>query len=84
MHEMRLTVLQATAKKAKLLFIDPPYAETAFYELAGDFVEADLLTDNAVIVCEHDKQLVLPEAYGSYHKIKSSVYGNSAVSIYEK
>ncbi|MFJ7933032.1 16S rRNA (guanine(966)-N(2))-methyltransferase RsmD [Sporosarcina sp. NPDC096371] len=77
-------VLQATQKKVKLLFIDPPYAEIAFYDLARDFAEADLLTDNAVIVCEHDKQLVLPESYASYHKIKSSVYGNSAVSIYEK
>ena len=52
--------------------------------LALDFVEADLLTENAVIVCEHEKQLELPEAYGTYYKIKSSVYGNSAVSIYEK
>ncbi|WP_186669514.1 16S rRNA (guanine(966)-N(2))-methyltransferase RsmD [Sporosarcina sp. BP05] len=76
--------LQVQGKKAKLLFIDPPYAETAFYDLAQDFVEADLLTENAVIVCEHEKQLELPEAYGTYYKIKSSVYGNSAVSIYEK
>ena len=77
-------VLQAAGKIAKLLFIDPPYAETAFYDLALEFVEADLLTENAVIICEHEKQLELPEAYGSYNKIKSSVYGNSAVSIYEK
>ncbi|MEK5039670.1 16S rRNA (guanine(966)-N(2))-methyltransferase RsmD [Sporosarcina sp. FSL K6-3457] len=79
-----VSVLQATQKKAKLLFLDPPYAETAFYELARDFAEAGLLTDNAAIVCEHDKQFVLPESYGQYHKIKSSVYGNIAVSIYEK
>ncbi|KAA0966621.1 16S rRNA (guanine(966)-N(2))-methyltransferase RsmD [Sporosarcina sp. ANT_H38] len=76
--------LEAKGKKAKLLFIDPPYAETNFYDLAQDFVEAGLLTENAVIVCEHEKQLELPEAYGTYHKMKSSVYGNSAVSIYEK
>ncbi len=75
-------ILQATGKKAKLLFIDPPYAETTFYDLAGDFVRADLLLDGAVIVCEHEKQLKLPDAYGSYNKIKSTVYGNSAVSIY--
>jgi 16S rRNA (guanine966-N2)-methyltransferase len=76
--------LDAKGKKAKLLFIDPPYAETKFYDLALDFVEADLLTENAVIVCEHEKQFKLPEAYGTYYKIKSSVYGNSAVTIYEK
>jgi 16S rRNA (guanine966-N2)-methyltransferase len=77
-------VLQIQGKKAKLLFIDPPYAETAFYDLALEFVEASLLTENAVIVCEHEKQLELPESYGAYYKIKSSVYGNSAVTIYEK
>jgi len=77
-------VLQAQGKKAKILFIDPPYAEAAFYDLALEFVEVDLLTENAVIVCEHEKQLELPEAYGGYCKIKSSVYGNTAVSIYEK
>nr|WP_218627886.1 16S rRNA (guanine(966)-N(2))-methyltransferase RsmD [Sporosarcina sp. E16_8] len=79
-----VNVLQVQGKKAKILFIDPPYAETAFYDLALKFVVADLLTENAVIVCEHEKQLELPEAYGIYNKIKSSVYGNSAVSIYEK
>ncbi len=77
-------LLEAQGKKAKLLFIDPPYAEAAFYDLAKDFVEAGLLTENAVIVCEHEKQLELPEAYGTYCKIKRAVYGNSAVSIYEK
>jgi 16S rRNA (guanine966-N2)-methyltransferase len=77
-------VLQAKGLQAKLLFIDPPYAETKYYDLAQDFVDAELLTDVAAIVCEHDKQLELPEAYGTYHKVKNVVYGNSAVSIYEK
>jgi 16S rRNA (guanine966-N2)-methyltransferase len=77
-------VLQATGKQAKLLFIDPPYAETKFYNLALNFVEAGLLSEVAVIVCEHEKQLELPEAYGVYTKVKNVVYGNSAVSIYEK
>ncbi|HJF30879.1 MAG TPA: 16S rRNA (guanine(966)-N(2))-methyltransferase RsmD [Sporosarcina psychrophila] len=76
--------LQAKEKKANLLFIDPPYAETKFYDLAQHFADLDLLADNAVIICEHEKQFELPETYGAYHKIKSSVYGNSAVSIYEK
>jgi 16S rRNA (guanine966-N2)-methyltransferase len=77
-------ILQTKDKKANLLFIDPPYAETKYYNLAQEFADLGLLTDDAIIVCEHEKQFDLPEVYGSYHKIKSSVYGNSAVSIYEK
>lgn len=76
--------LQAKGLQAKLLFIDPPYAEVKYYDLAMDFVEAGLLLDIAAIVCEHDKQLDLPEAYGTYRKVKNVMYGNSAVSIYEK
>ena len=76
-------LLLTKEEKVKLLFIDPPYAETKFYNLAQEFSEAGLLTENAVIVCEHDKKFGLPESFGTFHKVKSSVYGNSAVSIYE-
>ncbi|MBE1553577.1 16S rRNA (guanine(966)-N(2))-methyltransferase RsmD [Sporosarcina limicola] len=77
-------ILQISGKKADLLFIDPPYAETRFYHLAQDFSEANLLSEGAVIVCEHEKQLELPASYGPFNKIKNAVYGNSAISIYEK
>ncbi|NYF24120.1 16S rRNA (guanine(966)-N(2))-methyltransferase RsmD [Sporosarcina sp. JAI121] len=77
-------ILQTKGKKADLLFIDPPYAEKKFYDLAQDFADSCLLSDSAIIVCEHEKKLVLPEMFGAYHKRKNAVYGNSAVSIYGK
>ncbi|MFS0688202.1 16S rRNA (guanine(966)-N(2))-methyltransferase RsmD [Sporosarcina sp. 179-K 8C2 HS] len=67
-----------------LLFIDPPYAETKFYDLADAIVKAGMLSDEAIIVCEHEKQLTLPDAYGDYVKTKTPIYGNSAISIYMK
>ncbi|MFC5602959.1 16S rRNA (guanine(966)-N(2))-methyltransferase RsmD [Sporosarcina koreensis] len=67
-----------------LLFIDPPYAETKFYDLADALVQAGKLSDDAIIICEHDKQLTLPDAYQDYQKIKNPIYGNSAISIYMK
>ena len=70
--------------KIDLLFIDPPYAETKFYDLAGVMAQAGMLSDEAIIVCEHDKQLTLPDAYSDYQKIKNPIYGNIAVSIYMK
>lgn len=70
--------------KIDLLFIDPPYAETKFYDLAEELALAEMLAEDAIIVCEHDKQLVLPDAYGEYLKTKNPIYGNSAISIYMK
>lgn len=67
-----------------LLFIDPPYAEIKFYDLADRMVEAGMLSDRALIICEHDKQLTLPDAYQEFQKTKNPIYGNSAISIYMK
>jgi 16S rRNA (guanine966-N2)-methyltransferase len=79
-----IPVLSKSERKIDYLFIDPPYAESKFYELAQDLVDAELLSDTAVIVCEHDKKMELPDNYGMFNKIKNTVYGNSAISIYEK
>jgi 16S rRNA (guanine966-N2)-methyltransferase len=70
--------------KIDLLFIDPPFSETKFYELADTMAQAGMLSEEAIIVCEHDKQLTLPEVYHDYLKMKNPVYGNIAVSIYMK
>lgn len=70
--------------KIDLLFIDPPYAETKFYDLTDALIEAGMLSEGAIIICEHDKQLTLPDAYQDYQMTKNPIYGNSAVSIYMK
>lgn len=76
--------LEHSGMKVDFLFIDPPYAEESFYELAGVLAEAGVLSDRAIIVCEHERKTNLPQAYGVYEKVKSSTYGNIAISIYEK
>lgn len=70
--------------KIDYLFLDPPYAEEKFYQLAGQAVDAGLLADDAMIICEHDKKASLPEAYGPYKLKKTNTYGNIALTIYEK
>lgn len=76
--------LQSSDVLVDLLFIDPPYAEEKYYDLAMEFVQANLLSENAIIICEHEKQLTLPDSYGEYIKTKNPIYGNSAISIYMK
>lgn len=70
--------------KINYLFLDPPYAESKFYALAQEAVDADLLAGDAIIICEHDKKLTLPKAYGEFTMKKSNTYGNIALTIYEK
>ena len=79
-----LKYMSGTGKVVDFLFLDPPYAEEKFYELAQTIVDANLLSDRAVIVCEHDKKTELPEAFGKFGLIKCNVYGNIALSIYGK
>jgi len=77
-------ILRQQSEKIDLLFIDPPYAQNDFYQLAETFAMEDLLAESAIIVCEHDHKLALPESYGPFPKKKCTTYGNIAISIYEK
>ena len=77
-------ILEKENKKVDFLLIDPPYAEEDLYDLAQNFVDGGLLSDKAIIVCEHGKRKLLPDAYGLYQKSNCTVYGQSAISIYRK
>lgn len=90
LHIVRGDAKSAASKLAKegiqadLLFLDPPYAKEELYNLALQFVEMELLTDHAIIVCEHEKQLTLPISYGAFETVGTTVYGASAITIYKK
>lgn len=77
-------VLQKDNNQIDYLFLDPPYAESKYYDLAQTIADAGLLSDEAVIICEHDKKIELPESYGLYRKNKNVLYGNIAITIYKK
>lgn len=77
-------ILSQLTVTVNYLFIDPPYAEENFYQLAQQFIDAELLANDAVIVCEHDKSVTLPEAFGLYKMMKTNTYGNIALTIYKK
>lgn len=79
-----IKILSESAVKLNFLFLDPPYAEERFYKLAQQAVDAELLAEDAVIVCEHDKKVTLPESYGLFKIKKATTYGNIALTIYEK
>lgn len=79
-----VTILQQKSVKIDLLFVDPPYAEETYYDVILDLVQQGLLAEEATIVCEHEKRVVLPERYEMYQQKSSAVYGSTAITIYEK
>lgn len=79
-----IKLLQKKDVVVDLLLIDPPYAEEKYYGLAQSFAEAGLLAEKAIIVCEHDKKVELPESLGSLERKNFTIYGNIAISIYGK
>ena len=70
------------ALSIELLFVDPPYSKTSFYDLVGDIVEKGLMSETGFIVCEHEKMVDLPDAYGDFQLSRRENYGGTVISIY--
>lgn len=66
------------------VFIDPPYAAgevPAVLDLLGD---GRLLASGAVIVVEHDKRHVPPDAAGTLRLVDRRSYGDTFLSFYRR
>jgi 16S rRNA (guanine966-N2)-methyltransferase len=77
--------LKALAKREvniDLLFLDPPYQQTEYYNLAETMVKKELLSSHAIIMCEHEKTVDLPEKIHTFSLDRRETYGNTIISIY--
>lgn len=70
--------------KFDYIYVDPPYAEIdLFHEILVMVSELDILSQNGVIVVEHDKKLDLQGNYGVIVKFDHRIYGNKAMTYYK-
>ncbi|MER2000209.1 MAG: 16S rRNA (guanine(966)-N(2))-methyltransferase RsmD [Lysinibacillus sp.] len=65
-----------------VLFLDPPYHKIEYYNLAGQLVEQGKLSEHAIIMCEHSKEVELPANYGSFKLVRQEEYGTIIISVY--
>lgn len=63
-----------------LAFLDPPYGKGTLDE-ALPLLEKHM-SDRGIVVCEHEKGLVLPEEYGRLKKSKTYKYGKIEVTVF--
>lgn len=70
-------------QKFDLVLLDPPYAKQEIVKQIEMLLENELLTNQATVVCETDKGVVLPETIGQLKERKRHDYGITAVTIYD-
>ncbi|MTD30346.1 16S rRNA (guanine(966)-N(2))-methyltransferase RsmD [Planomicrobium sp. YIM 101495] len=77
-----IKVLKKNDFKARLLFLDPPYHEASFYDLMDFAAHQGIVTDGAIVVCEHEKQAELKDRTACFKRIRKENYGGTVISIY--
>lgn len=68
----------------ELVFIDPPYHQQKIEEDIVWLDEANLLSDQAVILCETDSHTVLPTTIKEWQLYKEKAYGQTSVRLYHR
>lgn len=67
-----------------LVLLDPPYAKEQIVTDIEKMAERELLINDALIVCETDKSVDLPEEIAGLGIWKQKIYGISKVTVYVK
>lgn len=66
-----------------LVLLDPPYAKQEIVKQIEMLLDNELLTNQAIVVCETDKDVILPQKIGKLKERKRHDYGITAVTIYD-
>ncbi|UKS55106.1 16S rRNA (guanine(966)-N(2))-methyltransferase RsmD [Exiguobacterium acetylicum] len=74
----------ASEEPFKLIYLDPPYAKERLTEHVTYIEQHDMLTDNGVIVCEHDSAVELPDQIGRLEVVRRLRYSAViSITLYE-
>jgi 16S rRNA (guanine(966)-N(2))-methyltransferase RsmD len=67
-----------------LIFLDPPYRETALENALETIAGIDILNEHGIIVCESPLEKELPELTAPYERGRTYKYGKIQVTLYRK
>ena len=74
------TFLRLVRDKFDIVFLDPPYGKGIIAKVIP--VLAKLMNPGGIIVCEHEKELCLPESIGMFEVDRTYNYGSISLTIY--
>ncbi|EUJ41750.1 16S rRNA (guanine(966)-N(2))-methyltransferase RsmD [Brochothrix campestris] len=67
----------------KLIFLDPPYRFHQMEALLNKIETLKLVSEQSIIVVEHEKTYELPDVIGGFSRFKQALYGITSLSFYE-
>lgn len=74
--------LRTTPAKFDIAFLDPPYGKKLIQRSLPALTEK--MSDNGIIVCEHEKECRLPETEGDFTISKTYRYGQICLTVYRR
>ncbi|HPD60856.1 MAG TPA: 16S rRNA (guanine(966)-N(2))-methyltransferase RsmD [Thermodesulfobacteriota bacterium] len=77
-----IKVLKLRNEKFALIFLDPPYQEKLAGKTLWEINEAQLITQDGLIIAEHSSQEILEESYGRLQMNDQRTYGQTLVSFF--
>lgn len=63
-----------------IAFLDPPYSKGFLKALLAPL--SGIMSENGIIICESDKNDILPETAGKFLKHKEYRYGKAKITVY--
>ncbi len=78
-----LLKLKKAKKSFDLLFLDPPYDENLWTTFMQKVAIHGLLSDHALVICEHPGKEASPSAPDKFEAIDTRRFGDVAITIYK-
>lgn len=72
--------INSTNEKFDIIFLDPPYNKNILQDVLPEIRK--ILTENAIIICEHDINEKIPEEFQGLYLKKRYKYGKIGLSVF--
>ncbi len=69
-------------EKIDFFFIDPPYADGYVLTTIDAILDAGILAEDGLIICEHEKYDPMPDEYRGLQTLRARRYGKTCITIY--
>ena len=73
----------AGGRKFDIIFADPPYGLGLAKKILKTLGAYDIVSANCIVVIQHEKREILPEAQGNLLRTEQRKYGSTVLSLYK-
>ena len=74
--------LKSTNETFDIAVLDPPYDHKLIQKSMPQLIEK--MSDYGIIICEHERNTVLPESYGDFKVSRIHRHGKTTLTVYRK